>query len=162
MSLCLPYELELEWVDSLYSGLLERAAEAGVAIVGGNVARSRAAVVVDVTLIGETLGPLLRSGAEPGDLEVRARQLDERGAELEKRSAQIDAQREELEEKLNNYREAVRSSKDQLVTEREELRRKLAMIRGAIDRYHELAVTGHIEPWDLEWMMYPEDLDKDK
>ena len=70
VSLCLPPELELDWVDSLYDGLLERAAESGVGIVGGNVARSRAAVVIDVTLIGETRGPLLRSGAKPRDLVV--------------------------------------------------------------------------------------------
>lgn len=70
VSLCLPAELELEWVDSLYDGLLERAAEAGVAIVGGNVSRSRAAVVVDVTLLGGVEQPVLRSGARPGDLVV--------------------------------------------------------------------------------------------
>ncbi len=40
-----------------------------------------------------------------------------------------------------------------------ELTRNLAMMRDAIDRFHELAVTGQIEPWDLEWDMYPEDLD---
>ena len=68
VSLCLPPELELTWVDSLYDGLLERAAEAGVAIVGGNVARSRAAVVIDITLIGEARRPLLRSEAQAGDI----------------------------------------------------------------------------------------------
>lgn len=40
-----------------------------------------------------------------------------------------------------------------------ELKRKLTMMRGAIDRYHELASKGMIEPWDLEWNMYPEDLE---
>jgi thiamine-monophosphate kinase len=70
VSLCLPSELELSWVDSLYDGLLERAAEVGVSIVGGNVARSPAAIVVDVTLLGEAPEPLLRSTAQPGDLTV--------------------------------------------------------------------------------------------
>jgi thiamine-monophosphate kinase len=70
VSLCLPSELELEWVDSLYDGLLERAAESGVALVGGNLARSPGPVVVDVTLIGESRGSLLRSDAEAGDLVV--------------------------------------------------------------------------------------------
>lgn len=70
VSLCLPRELELAWVDSLYDGLLERAAESGVVVVGGNVTGSPATIVIDVTLIGETRGPLLRSGAEPGDLVV--------------------------------------------------------------------------------------------
>jgi thiamine-monophosphate kinase len=70
VSLCLPPDLELAWVDSLYDGLLERAAEAGVGIIGGNVSRSPGPIVVDVTLIGESRGPLLRSGADPGDLVV--------------------------------------------------------------------------------------------
>jgi thiamine-monophosphate kinase len=75
VSLCLPRELELSWVDSLYDGLLERAAEAGVSIVGGNVARSPGAVVVDVTLLGEAERLLLRSGAQPGDLVVVSGEL---------------------------------------------------------------------------------------
>jgi len=40
-----------------------------------------------------------------------------------------------------------------------ELRRALAEMRAAIDRYHEYAVLGQIEPWDLDWMNYPEDLE---
>jgi thiamine-monophosphate kinase len=67
VSLLLPPDVRLAWVDSLYDGLLERAAEAGVAIVGGNVARSREGIAVDVTLIGEAGKLLLRSGARPGD-----------------------------------------------------------------------------------------------
>jgi thiamine-monophosphate kinase len=67
VSLCLPPELTLGWVDSLYDGLLERAAEAGVALVGGNVARGRGTIVIDVTLLGEAGRPLLRRGARPGD-----------------------------------------------------------------------------------------------
>jgi len=40
-----------------------------------------------------------------------------------------------------------------------ELRRSLNLMRDAIDHFHELAVTGQIEPWDLDWMMYPKDLE---
>jgi general secretion pathway protein G len=40
-----------------------------------------------------------------------------------------------------------------------ELRRALNEMRTAIDRYHEYAILGQIEPWDLEWNMYPEDLE---
>ncbi len=40
-----------------------------------------------------------------------------------------------------------------------ELRRTLAEMRAAIDRYHEYAILGQIEPWDLDWMNYPEDLE---
>ena len=67
VSLCLPPDVTLGWVDSLYDGLLERAAEAGVALVGGNVTRAREAIVVDVTLLGEAGRLLLRTGARPGD-----------------------------------------------------------------------------------------------
>jgi thiamine-monophosphate kinase len=67
VSLCLPADTTLGWVDSLYDGLLERAAEAGVALVGGNVARTESSIVVDVTLVGDAGRLLLRAGARPGD-----------------------------------------------------------------------------------------------
>jgi thiamine-monophosphate kinase len=67
VSLCLPPDVTLGWVDSLYDGLLERAAEAGVALVGGNVTRGRESIVVDVTLVGDAGRLLLRAGARPGD-----------------------------------------------------------------------------------------------
>jgi thiamine-monophosphate kinase len=92
VSLCLPSELELSWVDSLYDGLLERAAEVGVSIVGGNVARSPAAIVVDVTLLGEAPEPLLRSGAVPGDLVVVTGELGAaaEGVALLRQGARLD------------------------------------------------------------------------
>lgn len=67
VSLCLPPDLAVGWVDSLYDGLLERASETGVALVGGNVTRGRESIVVDVTLLGESGRLLLRAGARPGD-----------------------------------------------------------------------------------------------
>jgi thiamine-monophosphate kinase len=67
VSLLLPPDVTLGWVDALYDGLLERAAEAGVALVGGNLARSREGIVIDVTLLGDAGRPLLRTGARPGD-----------------------------------------------------------------------------------------------
>jgi thiamine-monophosphate kinase len=67
VSLFLPADLTMGWVDSLYDGLLERAAEAGVGLVGGNVTRSPGTVIVDVALLGQAGRPLLRSGARPGD-----------------------------------------------------------------------------------------------
>jgi thiamine-monophosphate kinase len=67
VSLCLPPDVTLGWVDSLYDGLLERAAEAGVALVGGNVTRGRESIVVDVALVGDAGRLLLRTGARPGD-----------------------------------------------------------------------------------------------
>jgi thiamine-monophosphate kinase len=67
VSLCLPPDVTLGWVDALYDGLLERAAESGVALVGGNVTRGRESIVVDVTLLGDAGRLLLRRGARPGD-----------------------------------------------------------------------------------------------
>ncbi len=67
VSLSLPPEVEVGWVDSLYDGLLERAAEAGVALVGGNVSRAPQAISIDVTLLGDAGRLLLRNGARPGD-----------------------------------------------------------------------------------------------
>ncbi len=67
VSLCLPPDTTLGWVDSLYDGLLERAAESGVALVGGNVARTEGPIVVDVALVGDAGRLLLRTGARPGD-----------------------------------------------------------------------------------------------
>lgn len=70
VSLCLPSDAPLSFVDGLYDGLLERAAETGVAIVGGNVATSLAGSVIDVTLFGSGDRLLRRAGARPGDLAV--------------------------------------------------------------------------------------------
>lgn len=70
VSLALPPSTPWSFVEGLYDGLLERAAEAGVALVGGNISGSVADLVVDVTLLGQGDVLLKRSGAEPGDLVV--------------------------------------------------------------------------------------------
>jgi thiamine-monophosphate kinase len=70
VSLCLPPDVEIAWVDALFDGLLARAAETGVSLVGGNLARTADAIVVDVTLLGEGTRPMLRSAAQPGDVIV--------------------------------------------------------------------------------------------
>lgn len=71
VSLCLPPDLPLAWVDGLYDGLLERSAETGVTIVGGNLSVSISQIVVDITLLGQGGDKLMRrSGAVPGDLVV--------------------------------------------------------------------------------------------
>jgi thiamine-monophosphate kinase len=67
VSLCLPAALELAWLDGLYDGLLERAAETGVALVGGNLSGIAGPVVIDVTVVGEAPRPLPRAGARAGD-----------------------------------------------------------------------------------------------
>lgn len=70
VSLCLPGDTTLAFVDGLYDGLLERAAETGVSLVGGNVSASAGGIVVNVTLLGQAERALARSGARAGDLVV--------------------------------------------------------------------------------------------
>jgi thiamine-monophosphate kinase len=70
VSLCLTPDTTIGFVDALYDGLLGRAAEAGVDIVGGNLAATESALVIDVTLLGTGDRLLLRSGAQPGDAVV--------------------------------------------------------------------------------------------
>jgi thiamine-monophosphate kinase len=67
VSLGLPPETRFGFVDGLYDGLLERAAETSVNLVGGNVAAAAGAVVIDVTLLGQAEQLIRRSGAQPGD-----------------------------------------------------------------------------------------------
>ena len=67
VSLCLPATLPVAWLDGFYDGLLERAAETDVALVGGNVSGIEGPLVIDVALLGESSRPLRRAGARPGD-----------------------------------------------------------------------------------------------
>lgn len=70
VSLVLPPELELDWLEELYRGLGEEGDRLGASVVGGNVARSGDGVVLDLALLGRVpRGELLtRAGARPGDL----------------------------------------------------------------------------------------------
>src|SRR5258706_10561704 len=70
VSLHLPAELTFAFVDGLYDGLLERAAQNGVNIVGGNVSRCDIGIVVEVTLLGQAKRVVRRAGALAGDLAV--------------------------------------------------------------------------------------------
>lgn len=67
VSLALPPDLPLGFVDGLYDGLLERAAETGVHIVGGNVSATSGPIVIDVTVVGHGDRLMRRAGAVAGD-----------------------------------------------------------------------------------------------
>lgn len=64
-----PGELDSTWVREFLTGLRDEADAAQIALVGGDVTRSRD-ITVGVTVIGQTEGwsPVLRSGACPGDV----------------------------------------------------------------------------------------------
>jgi thiamine-monophosphate kinase len=69
VSLALADHTEVEWVEALYHGLREEGDRYGVAVVGGNMARSTGGAFVDVFVLGRVRqeNVLLRSGAQPGD-----------------------------------------------------------------------------------------------
>lgn len=71
VSLALPLDVTIGFIDGLYDGLLERGAETGVHVVGGNVAATTGPIVVDITLLGDGGARILRrAGAQPNDLVV--------------------------------------------------------------------------------------------
>lgn len=69
ISLGLPEDLPVEFVDGLYQGLSAEAELFGVSLVGGNISRSRLGMFIDIFLLGEAPreNVLLRSGAQVGD-----------------------------------------------------------------------------------------------
>jgi len=70
VSLCLPGDTPFGFVEALYDGLLARAGETGVQLVGGNLSATADAIVVDIALLGQGDRLLLRSGARVGDVAV--------------------------------------------------------------------------------------------
>lgn len=69
VSLVLPKETEVEFVDGLYEGMREECSCWGAEIVGGNMAHSPDGIIVDLFLLGEVEPDhlLRRSGARVGD-----------------------------------------------------------------------------------------------
>ena len=69
LSLAIPADLPLDFIDDFTRGFLALAAEQGVALIGGDTCSSRVGLVVSVTIMGEQLpGRILRrSGAQPAD-----------------------------------------------------------------------------------------------
>lgn len=70
VSLAIPQDVTVEYIDGLYEGIKEEAGRCGVDIVGGNIARSPSGLIVDTFLTGEVEPEylMLRSGAKVGDL----------------------------------------------------------------------------------------------
>jgi thiamine-monophosphate kinase len=61
-------ETTLDEVETFYEGARDVAGRHQVVIVGGDTTASPAGWLVNVTLLGEAVTPLLRSGAHPGDV----------------------------------------------------------------------------------------------
>ena len=69
ISLGLPTDLAVEFIDELYAGLRTQAETCQMDIVGGNISRSRLSIFIDIFLVGDALNEnvVLRCGAHPGD-----------------------------------------------------------------------------------------------
>ena len=67
ISLSIPKTSDLEFIDSLYSGMEEIASGLSIEIVGGDTISSEK-LAISVTIVGEAEKPVPRSGAEQGEL----------------------------------------------------------------------------------------------
>lgn len=69
LSLSVPAEAEVEWIEEMYRGIADLAEETGVAVVGGNTSRSPYGLRLDVGVLGSVPAEelLRRHGARPGD-----------------------------------------------------------------------------------------------
>jgi thiamine-monophosphate kinase len=69
ITLALPREFDLGFVEAIYKGLNELARQFGVAIAGGETTTNPGRILISVALIGSVPRDrvLLRSGAKPGD-----------------------------------------------------------------------------------------------
>jgi thiamine-monophosphate kinase len=69
LSLAIPADLSLDFLDLFTAGFLSMAAEHGVSLIGGDTCSSRSGLVISVTIMGEQFSEhiLRRSGARPGD-----------------------------------------------------------------------------------------------
>lgn len=69
VAVALPRDRGLAFAEELHAGLLEAAREFDVALAGGDTNVWDGPLVISVTLTGEATerGPVLRSGAQPGD-----------------------------------------------------------------------------------------------
>ncbi|WP_127497354.1 thiamine-phosphate kinase [Actinoplanes solisilvae] len=69
VGLCAPTDLDVAWAEELADGLSAEAALVGASVVGGDTS-SGPTLMVAVTALGDLGGqqPVLRSGAQPGDV----------------------------------------------------------------------------------------------
>jgi thiamine-monophosphate kinase len=69
LSLAIPTDCPLEFIDAFTNGFLSLARDHGVVLIGGDTCSSKIGLVISVTIMGEQSPDLIvrRSGARPGD-----------------------------------------------------------------------------------------------
>ncbi|OJF13739.1 thiamine-phosphate kinase [Couchioplanes caeruleus] len=69
VALCVPTDLDVAWAEELAEGLAAESALVGATVVGGDMSSSPT-LTIAVTALGDLGGraPVLRSGAQPGDV----------------------------------------------------------------------------------------------
>lgn len=84
LSLGLPSDTPLEWIDRFFEGFLELAREHKITLSGGDTTKSLQGVVINVAVTGSVSEDevLLRSGAKPGELVAVLGNLGDSGAGL--------------------------------------------------------------------------------
>lgn len=84
LSLGLPADTEVSWVDQFFKGLGTLADKFGVKLLGGDTTRSLQATIVNVAIIGTALNEniKLRSAAKPGDIVCVTAELGDSAAGL--------------------------------------------------------------------------------
>jgi thiamine-monophosphate kinase len=70
VSLACPPDTEVGFIEAVYHGLVDAVSQWGAVVVGGDTTRSPDGLVLDVMVIGETIGNryVSRRGAQPGDV----------------------------------------------------------------------------------------------
>ncbi len=85
VSVAIPASIELGFWDEFYRGLEEIAAHFGFTVAGGDTSRSSSQLFINVALVGEceeNTPPVLRSGAQVGDVLMVTGSLGDAGAGL--------------------------------------------------------------------------------
>jgi thiamine-monophosphate kinase len=72
VSLAVGQSDSIEWIEELYQGFEDMARRYNFTVAGGDTVKSLGGTMISVALIGESMnvarGPILRSGAQPGDV----------------------------------------------------------------------------------------------
>jgi thiamine-monophosphate kinase len=68
ISIALPSRLSPDFVDEFYKGVAALAKSVHIDCVGGDLSASPSSLFINVACVGETVRPLLRSGAKAGDV----------------------------------------------------------------------------------------------